>query len=77
MFYELFNDKVEITIICFFIMFFGLLISPKIFENIKPLSREVVKYKVTIDSDYDINELYDKYDVIEVEGKIFTIEEKR
>lgn len=34
------------------------------------------QYKVTIDDTVVMSEFYEKYEVIEVEGKIYTIEEK-
>lgn len=73
---KVFTDEIGPATIGFFIVLFGFLIAPNVLGNIDFLNKEIIKYKVTIDSDYDINELYDKYDVIEVEGKIFTIEEK-
>ena len=41
----------------------------------KPTGR--YKYKVTIDKSVSITEVYEKYNVIEQDGKIWTIEDKK
>lgn len=42
---------------------------------IKPIDNKF-EYKVIIDDSVSINELYDKYNIIEKEGKIYTIQDK-
>ena len=42
---------------------------------IEPIDNKF-EYKVIIDDSVSINELYDKYNIIEKEGKIYTIQDK-
>lgn len=42
---------------------------------IKPINNKY-EYKVIINDSVSINELYDKYNIIEKEGKIWTIQDK-
>lgn len=74
LFSTLYNNKYEslflvlgaISIFCAFIV-------PILF--IKPISNKY-EYKVIIDNSVSINDLYDKYEIIEKEGKIYTIQDK-
>lgn len=34
------------------------------------------RYQVTVDNSVSMNEFYDKYEIIEVEGKIYTVRER-
>lgn len=41
-----------------------------------PVYKEIPTYEVVLDEDYPAKELLDKYDVIEIKGQIYVIQEK-
>lgn len=74
LFCNLYNSKYDslflvlgaISIVCAFII-------PFLF--IKPINNKY-EYKVIIEDSASINDLYDKYEIIEKDGKIYTIQDK-
>lgn len=52
----------------------GIFIYAIIFEAIIP--EKYVKYKVTVTEDVSMTEFNDRYEIIDVDGKIYTIREK-
>ena len=52
----------------------GIFIYAIIFEAIIP--EKYVKYKVTVTEDVSMTEFYKQYEIIDVDGKIYTIREK-
>lgn len=61
-------------------LFFGFLVGGVIFALVVAISEEptefVNTYKVTISDDIKLNEFYERYEILEQEGKIFTIKER-
>lgn len=74
LFSTLYNSKYELLflvlgasfLVCAFIV-------PLLF--IKPISNKY-EYKVIIEDSVSVNDLYDKYEIIKKDGKIYTIQDK-
>ena len=69
------NDKYILMWVCFgltiaFLMLAGFSSS----ENKKDINH--IEYKVTIDDSVSMNEFLDKYEILDQEGKIYTVKEK-
>ena len=56
------------AVICFVFAIFGIISN----EN----SINHIEYKVTIDDSVSMNEFLDKYEILDQEGKIYTVKEK-
>lgn len=51
------------------------LIGSAAFQNDRPIEYET-QYKVTISDEVQMNEFFDKYEIIDQEGKIYTVRER-
>ena len=71
---DLFNDFSDGIIGAFVGCILGLCIYAIIFNVILP--EKYVKYKVTISEDVSMTEFNDRYEIIDVDGKIYTIKER-
>ena len=69
------KDKFKIAILgsTVFLVSFALGI---ITSNIKSKEIDYIEYKVTIDDSISMNEFLDKYEILDQEGKIYTVKEK-
>lgn len=57
-------------------MFSVMIVKIKKADNILKEPSGVVEYQVTIDDNVSMNEFNDKYEIIKVDGKIYTVREK-
>ena len=71
---DLFNDFTDGIGGAFIGCILGLLVYAIIFETIMP--EKYVKYKATITEDVSMTEFNDRYEIIDVDGKIYTIRER-
>lgn len=71
---DLFNDLTDGIIGAFLGCILGIFIYAIIFHAIVP--DKYIKYKVTISEDVSMTEFYEQYEIIDVDGKIYTIREK-
>ena len=62
---------VDITFLCFF---FGALIT--VITATESDTIDHIEYKVTIDDSVSMNEFLDKYEILDQEGKIYTVKER-
>ncbi|MGM9684183.1 MAG: hypothetical protein ACI3XQ_11365 [Eubacteriales bacterium] len=69
--YSDFSDGIFGAIAGFFI---GIFVYAIIFQYIFQV--KFIKYKVTISEEVSMTEFYDKYEIIDVDGAIYTIREK-
>lgn len=70
------NDKcgvIEIPLIFFVMGFIGIIFLSAAVSSYKTGKYE---YKVIISDEVSLNEFYDKYEIVDQEGKIYTIKEK-
>lgn len=69
------DDKfgVEIPLIVFVMFFCGVVFLDAAVSSYKTGKYE---YKVTISDEVSLNEFYDKYEIVDQEGKIYTIKER-
>lgn len=74
LFSTLYNSKYELL---FLVLGVSLLVCAFIIPLllIKPIS-DKYEYKVIIEDSVSVNNLYDKYEIIEKDGKIYTIQDK-
>ena len=68
-----FGDKVGIII---FLLFIVSLLSTLAGSLSGPKALDYVQYKVTISDEVSMNEFTEKYEILEQEGKIYTIRER-
>lgn len=73
-FIDLFNDFSHGIIGAVLGCILGLFIYAIIFDAIMP--EKYIKYKVTISEDVSMTEFNERYEIIDVDGKIYTIKEK-
>ena len=71
---DLFNDFTDGIVGAVLGCILGLFVYTIIFEAIIP--ETYIRYKVTISEDVNLKEFYDQYEIIDVDGKIYTIKEK-
>lgn len=78
MFISIAKDKeivVTITFILMILSIVAVITFLALYENIKVPTGKY-EYQVTIDKSVSMTEFYEKYEIIDVEGKIYTIKEK-
>lgn len=68
------SDSVICGLIAFLVIgaFFGILLG----ANVEKYADTVPTYKVTISDEIKLNEFYERYEILDQEGKIFTIKER-
>lgn len=69
------NDKICAAIICYVLMFCSLAVG-MLGDIENKNSVHHIEYKVTIDESVSMTEFMDKYDIIDQEGKIYTVKER-
>lgn len=69
---EVFN---VLSLICGAMFVFGLVFTIMFYKIEYPIAYKT-QYQVTADDSVSLNEFLEKYDIISIEGKIYTVEEK-
>lgn len=72
--FDFFKDLSDGVVGAFLGIILGIFMYAIIFEGILP--EKYVKYKVTISEDVSMTEFYDQYEIIDIDGKIYTIMER-
>ena len=72
--FDFFKDLSDGVVGAILGIFLGIFMYAIIFETILP--EKYVKYKVTVTEDVSMTEFYKQYEIIDVDGKIYTIREK-
>lgn len=70
------DDKWWITALIIVLSYIGILLMSNLDKNLLIEPTGKYEYQVTIDDSVSINEFLEKYEIIEVNGKIYTIREK-
>lgn len=69
------RDKAKIAVLSLIAVFF-LLILEILTQSIKGKEIDYIEYKVTIDDSVPMTEFYQRYEILDQEGKIYTVKEK-
>ena len=72
--FDFFKDLSDGVVGAFLGIMLGIFMYAIIFEAILP--DKYIQYKVTISEDVSMTEFYNRYEIIDVDGKIYTIKEK-
>ena len=75
-FTDFLDDKWWITMLIIVLSYAGILLMSNLDKNLLTEPTGQYKYQVTIDDDVSMTEFLEKYEIIEVNGKIYTIREK-
>ena len=69
------NDRIILGLICV-VLAFGLAIAGGLGGTHSKTDINHIEYKVTIDDSVSMNEFLDKYEILDQEGKIYTVKER-
>ena len=69
------NDHIVLGLICI-VLAFGLAIVGSLGGTLSQTDINYIEYKVTIDDSVSMNEFLDKYEILDQEGKIYTVKER-
>ena len=64
-----------IGVICSLMFVFGLVFTIVFYKTENPIAYKT-QYQVTADDSVSLNEFLERYDIISIDGKIYTVEEK-
>ena len=70
------NDRIVLGIICV-VLSFGSAICGGLTGSYSKTDISHIEYKVTIDDSVSMNEFLDKYEILDQEGKIYTVKERK
>lgn len=69
------NDRMVLGVV-FFILALGAGVVGSLGGTLSKTNINHIEYKVTIDNSVSMNEFLDKYEILDREGKIYTVKEK-
>lgn len=69
------NDRIILGFVCL-ILAFGMGVVSSLGGTPSPNNISHIEYKVTIDDSVAMNEFLNKYEILDQDGKIFTVKEK-